>query len=77
MTRGGQTYVVARSVATGPWKIESPAALKGRTADAQAVRGILGDLNRLTAREIVAEKATDKDLATYNLAKPPIHVAVT
>ena len=63
--------------ATGPWKIEQPKALAGRTADAQAVRGILGDLNRLTAREIVAEKAEPKDLATYNLAKPPVRVVVT
>ena len=71
LTRGGQTFVVARPEPTGPWKIEQPAALKGRNADAGAVRGILGDLNRLTAREIVAEKAEAKDLATYNLAKPP------
>jgi hypothetical protein len=77
LTRDGQTFVVTRSAPTEPWKIEQPAALKGRTADAQAVRSMLGELNRLTAREIVAEKADAKDLAAYNLLKPPVKVVVT
>ena len=36
---------------------------------------ILGDLNRLTAREIVAEKADATRISpAYNLAKPPVRV---
>jgi hypothetical protein len=42
------------------------------------VRAILGDLNRLTAKEIVAEKPDKNELAkTYDLAQPPYRVSIT
>ncbi len=77
LTRDGQTHVVTRANATAPWKLEQPAAFKGRTAGAGTIREILGQLNGLTAREIVTEKADAKELTNYNLVTPPVKVVVT
>ncbi|MFO0925594.1 MAG: DUF4340 domain-containing protein [Gemmataceae bacterium] len=78
LTRPGETFEITRENSTAPWKLVKPDALKGREANAEAMRGLLGELNRLSAKEIVAEKADAKDLAgTYELAKPAYRVAVT
>lgn len=78
VTRPGETIEVTRGSATAAWTFVKPDGLKGREAGAQAVRELLGELNRLSARELVAEKADAKDLAaTYELAKPAYRVVVT
>ncbi|MGL4552999.1 MAG: DUF4340 domain-containing protein, partial [Gemmataceae bacterium] len=78
ITRPGEAFEVVREKGTGPWKVTKPDALKGRAASDEVLRGLLGDLNRITAKEIVAEKADPKDLGReYDLEKPPVRVAVT
>jgi hypothetical protein len=77
ITRQGETLEVTREKATEPWKLVKPASLKGRKASDQVVREILGDFNRLTAKEIVAEKPDKNELAkAYDLAQPPYRVTV-
>jgi hypothetical protein len=78
LVRGGETYEVVREKEGADWKIVKPASLKDRKASDQVVREVLGELNRLTAREVVAEKADAGDLAkSYDLAKPPYKAIVT
>ncbi|NBO91443.1 MAG: DUF4340 domain-containing protein [Planctomycetia bacterium] len=78
IVRPGESYEVAREKATGPWKIVKPDALKGRTANEEVLRSLLSDLNRIMAKEIVAEKADPMDLAKdYDLEKPPLRVVIT
>lgn len=78
LSRPGETVEITRDNSTAPWKLVKPDALKGREANADAMRELLGELNRLSAKEIVAEKADAKDLAgTYDLAKPAYRVVIT
>jgi hypothetical protein len=78
LVRPGETIEATREKGKGPWKLVKPAPLKGRKASESVMRGILDELNRLTAKEIVAEKATAAELAkNYNLAKPPYKVVIT
>jgi hypothetical protein len=77
VTRPGETIEISREKGTGPWKLVKPASLKGRQASDQVVRDILGELNRLTAKEVVAEKAATGELSKYDLAKPRYKVVVT
>jgi hypothetical protein len=78
ITRSGETLEITREKSTDPWKLTKPAALKRRKASEQVVREILNDLNRLTAKEVVAEKADKSVLAKeFDLAQPPYRVAVT
>ena len=78
LTRNGETIEVVREKSTDPWKLVKPASLKGRNASLQVVRDILNELNNLTAKEIVAEKATPAELGKeYDLTKPAYKVVVT
>ncbi|MFO0845355.1 MAG: DUF4340 domain-containing protein [Gemmataceae bacterium] len=77
ITRGGETFEAERATAKDPWKFTKPAALKGKQANANALRDVLDELNRMRAEEVVAEKADAKELAGYDLAKPPVKVVVT
>jgi hypothetical protein len=75
--RGEQTYEVARDKDDAPWKIVKPTGLAGRPADAEAIYGILDGLNQLRATQLVAERATAKELTDTYGFKPPDLVRVT
>jgi len=75
--RDGRRYDLKRDK-DGKWKIEAPEELKGRTANEDVIRRLLSDLNRIRAKEIVAEQADPKQLASeYHLDKPPVSIVVT
>ena len=75
--RDGTRYDLKRDK-DGKWQIEAPEALKGRTANEEVIRSLLSDLNRIRAKEIVAEQADPKQLASeYNLEKPPVSIVIT
>ncbi|MFQ3592148.1 MAG: DUF4340 domain-containing protein [Gemmataceae bacterium] len=75
--RDGMRYDLKREK-EGSWKIQAPNNLKGRTANDEVIRRLLSDLNRIRAKEIVAEQADPKTLASeYNLEKPPVSILVT
>jgi hypothetical protein len=76
INRDGMRYDL--KLEKGNWKIAAPENLKGRTANDEVIRALLGDLNRIKAKEIVAEQADAKVLGSeYNLEKPPVSVVVT
>jgi hypothetical protein len=78
LTRDGETAELTRAAEKDPWTFVKPAGMKGRKVNADAVRGILDELNRLRAEEVVAEKPDQKELADrYHLLKPPVKVVVT
>jgi hypothetical protein len=78
LQRGGTTYVLTREGKDKPWKIEKPAELAGRTADANQVRFILGTLNRLRANKLIAEKPNEAQLdKEYGLKTPSTRAVVT
>ncbi len=78
ITRGGETAELSREKGAGPFTFVKPAAYKGRKASDNAVRDILDSLNRITAKEIAAEKADAKELAgTYGLEPAAIKATVT
>jgi hypothetical protein len=75
--RGGTTSEVARDKPESPWKIVKPDDQKDRLANAEAVRDVLDELNRLRAVKLVAEKADAAQLAEYGLKPPLSSAAVT
>jgi hypothetical protein len=83
LDRGGKKYVIVKDEAGkekggSGWKIESPADLAGRSADPQAIDGILNTLNRLQAQKLVAEKADSAQLEKeYGLKPPAVKAVVT
>jgi hypothetical protein len=78
LERGGTTYEMSREKEGAPWKFDKPADMKGRKADPHAVEEILGDLNRLQAQKLVAEKADPAALdKEYKLRTPPLKAVVT
>jgi hypothetical protein len=77
LQRGGTTYVLTREK-DKPWKIEKPEDLAGRTADANQVRFLLGNLNRMRATKLIAEKPSDAQLdKEYGLKTPQTRAVVT
>jgi hypothetical protein len=76
ITRDGTTYDLNRDK-DGSWKLTQPEKYKNRNANEDVLRSLLGDLNRIRAREIIAEQADDKSLAEYGLEKPAVRVVVT
>jgi hypothetical protein len=78
LRREGKDFVLTRAKDGAPWKIDKPAELTGRGADAAVVTRFLDTLSRLRAVEVAAEKATPAELdKTYNLKTPPYRAAVT
>jgi hypothetical protein len=80
LLRNGTTYVITRDTTkeNAPWKIEQPADLAGRTADAMQVRFLLNNLNNLRATRLIAEKATEAQLdKEYGLKNPETKAVVT
>jgi hypothetical protein len=77
IVRGSETIEISRATEKDPWKFTKPANLQGRQASSAVLNNILDDLNTLRAEEIVREKADQKDLALFELAKPPVRVTVT
>ncbi|MBY0227939.1 MAG: DUF4340 domain-containing protein [Gemmataceae bacterium] len=59
------------------WVFTRPAAWKGRKANADNVRAVLSELNRLTAREIESDKPEAKELAGWKLDKGDLRAKVT
>jgi hypothetical protein len=78
LDRDGTTCVLARKKGAPGWTFEKPADMAGRSADPQAVDGVLNTLNRLRAVKLVSEKAgpatLDKD---YGLSRPAVKAVVT
>ena len=77
--RDGKKTEVAREKEGEPWKMVLPESVKGRPANRDAIEGdVLHALNHLRATRLIAEKATDKELAdTYGLKSPYMRVTIT
>jgi hypothetical protein len=74
----GKTIEVAREKDGAPWKLVKPTELAGRPANEEGIKNILYDLNHLQATRLIAEKATDKELAEkYGLKPAPTRVTIT
>ncbi len=71
LTRNGDSIEIVREKPTDPWKLAKPTALKDRKASDLVVREVLAEMNRLMAREIVAEKVdaaeSGQDLTTWRI----------
>ena len=82
LTRNGVTTEITKDAkAAAPadaWKIDKPANLAGRTADATAVDAILRELNGLRATKLVSEKAEPEVVDhEFGLKTPATKVSVT
>jgi hypothetical protein len=79
LERDGKTFEMTREAKAGsPWKFEKPTDMAGRTADTQALDQILGELNRLHAVRVVADKPDPSKLDTdYGLKTPRYRAVVT
>jgi hypothetical protein len=75
--RPGETLELTRDKPAEPWTMVRPAQVKGRKANPDFVRNVLDDLNNLSAREVVAEKADAAALKEYGLASPAYKVLVS
>jgi hypothetical protein len=82
LTRNGVTTEITKDAkASAPseaWKIDKPANLAGRTADASAVEGIVRALDGLRATKLVTEKA-EPDVVNheFGLKTPTTRATVT
>jgi hypothetical protein len=65
VTAGGKTIAIAK--AGGDWKITKPVQTK---ADFGSVEGLVGRLQSVQMKSIVADQATPADLKKYGLDKP-------
>ena len=65
ITAGGKTLAIAKD--GGDWKMSKPVQTK---ADFGSVEGLVGRLQSVQMKSIVADSATPADLKTYGLDKP-------
>ena len=71
ITAGGKTVAIAKD--GGEWKMSKPVQTK---ADFGSVEGLVGRLQTVQMKSIVADSATPADLKTYGLDKPDATVNV-
>ena len=71
ITVGGKALVIAKD--GGDWKISKPVQTK---ADFGSVEGLVGRLQSVQMKSIVADSATPADLKTYGLDKPDATVTL-
>jgi hypothetical protein len=75
---GDKVVEAARDKDDAPWKIVKPEDRAGREAEKAKVEDLLGTINRLSAQQLVEEKAKDDDLdKKYGLKAPQARVEIT
>jgi hypothetical protein len=76
--RGNTAVEAAREKDDAPWKIVRPTEQAGRNAETGKIDDLLRSMNRLTAQQLAAEKATDEELdKKYGLKAPQARVEIT
>jgi hypothetical protein len=75
--RGAEAYELEKDEKANAWTFKQPKDLAGRRADPDKVRVILGDLARLSAAKLIAEKGKPDELERWGLQPAAIKATVT